>query len=116
MPEQQSKFQSDGKVDVGDELPLPPLPEPDGVISAMWACLHSGPNFDGRDKDVAAAARAYARRYASAAVARERERLADPLPAAVVKKIKDECSALGLDYVAFAWRIQKRLASAIRAR
>lgn len=42
----------------------------------------------------------------------EKEQCADPLPAAVVFRIRKECRALGLDDVAFAWHIQKAAASA----
>ena len=50
--------------------------------------------------------RKHARSIVASAVAAERERCADPLPAAKVQKIKDVCDSLGLDAVAFAWRIQ----------
>ena len=43
-----------------------PLPEPDGVVKAMWNVVRHGPNYDGRERDVIAAARAYAERYAAA--------------------------------------------------
>lgn len=43
----------------------------------------------------------------AAGQAAERERCADPLPAAAVRKIKDVCDSLGLGAVAFAWRVQK---------
>ena len=43
-----------------------PLPEPDGVIAAMWNVVRHGPNYDGRQNDVIAAAKAYAERYAAA--------------------------------------------------
>jgi hypothetical protein len=46
----------------------------------------------------------------------ENERCAAPLPAAVVLQIKNECRALGLDDVAFAWRIQKAASVAARVR
>lgn len=39
-----------------------------------------------------------------------RERMADPLPARTVQRLQDECSALNLDTVAFAWRVQKTAA------
>ena len=43
-----------------------PLPEPDGVIAAMWNVVRHGPNYDGRQNDVIAAAKAYAERHAAA--------------------------------------------------
>ena len=55
----------------------PPLPEPDGVVSAVWDLVRSGPNFDGRDRQVIAAAKAYAQRYGKACADAERERIAD---------------------------------------
>jgi len=51
---------------------MPPLPEPIGVIGAAWDLVRSGPNFDGRDKHVIAAAKAYAQRYGETLVAAER--------------------------------------------
>jgi len=42
------------------------LPEPDGVVQAMWNVVRHGPNYDGRQKDVIAAAKAYAERHAAA--------------------------------------------------
>ena len=41
----------------------------------------------------------------------EAEDCAEPLPAATVIHIKRECDALGLDIVAFAWRIQRQAAN-----
>jgi hypothetical protein len=46
-----------------------PLPEPDGVIAAMWNVVRHGPNYDGRQNDVIAAAKAYAERHAAAVTA-----------------------------------------------
>ena len=43
-----------------------PLPEPDGVIAAMWNVVRHGPNYDGRQNDVIAAAKAYAEWHAAA--------------------------------------------------
>lgn len=51
---------------MADAIKLPPLPEPDGVIAAMWNVVRHGPNYDGRQNDVIAAAKAYAERHAAA--------------------------------------------------
>lgn len=43
-------------------------------------------------------------------LAAQRERMADGLPARTVQRIKDLCAALDLDYVAFAWKVQREAA------
>ena len=50
-----------------------PLPEPDGVIAAMWNVVRHGPNYDGRQNDVIAAAKAYAERHAASVSAKDAE-------------------------------------------
>ena len=44
------------------------LPTPQGVIDAAWNLCRHGPNYDGRIKDVEAAARTYASRIRNAAL------------------------------------------------
>lgn len=70
-----------------------PLPEPDGVMGAVWALVRSAPNFDGRDRDVVAAARAYATRYADAVRAEERERAAQICTTAMPQPVTNWCDA-----------------------
>ena len=68
-----------------------PLPEPDGVVAAMWNVVRHGPNFDGRQKDVIAAAKAYAERHAAAFAAAKDKEIAQ-LRAELIKSLADNAA------------------------
>lgn len=50
---------------------IPGLPPPDDVMRAVWAMARSGPNYDGREKNVIDAVHAYARKCIALYVAQE---------------------------------------------